>query len=127
MRLSTDCGATIRATVGHYLRANGALSAAGRVQVGDFLETTEGAATRVTHRVLEYGKGLYNPQTLDGEIVVDGLLASTYTTAVAPAVAHAWLAPARLAYQLCGLYTTAFDRGAERIIKFLPRGSSVLF
>lgn len=126
VRLSTECGATVRATAGHYLRVNGGLMAAGRVQVGDWVETAAGLATRVTQKHRESGRGLYNPQTLDGEIVVDGILASTYTTAVAPSTAHAWLAPVRLVYQLCGLYTTSFDRGAEEIVKFLPRGSGAI-
>lgn len=126
VRLSSECGATIRATAGHYLRVNGGLMAAGRVQIGDWIETAAGVATRVTEKHREFGRGLYNPQTLDGEIVVDGILASTYTTAVAPAAAHAWLAPLRLVYQLCGLCTTSFDRGAPEIVKFLPHGSSAL-
>lgn len=109
-----------------FLRVNGGLVAAGRIRVGDGLETAAGVASRVTQTSREYGSGLYNPQTLDGEIVVDGILASTYTTAVAPATAHAWLAPVRLMYQMCGLYTTSFDRGADDLVKFLPRGSGVL-
>jgi len=44
-------------------------------------------------------RGLYNPHTADGWLVVDGVLTSTYTTAVAPAVADAALAVARAAYR----------------------------
>lgn len=44
------------------------------------------------------GCGLYNPHTFDGAVVVSGFRTSTDTTAVAPAVAAAALAPARAAY-----------------------------
>lgn len=40
-------------------------------------------------------EGLYNPQTVHGDIVVDGIVASVYTEAVQPRVAHAMLAPMR--------------------------------
>lgn len=49
------------------------------------------------------GKGLYNPQTVHGDIVVDGFLATTYTSAVKAEVAHALLAPVRAAYMTVGL------------------------
>ena len=45
-------------------------------------------------------KGLYNPLTLAGDIVVDGILASTYTKAVTPKMAHAALAPLRMMYEI---------------------------
>jgi len=43
-------------------------------------------------------RGLYNPHTLDGGVVVDGFAASTFTAAVAPGVAAVALAPARAAF-----------------------------
>lgn len=49
------------------------------------------------------GKGLYNPQTVLGDIVVDGFLATTYTSAAKAEVAHALLAPVRAAYVTGGL------------------------
>lgn len=39
--------------------------------------------------------GLYNPQTIHGDIVVDGFVVSTYTADVTPSVAHAVLTPMR--------------------------------
>ncbi len=45
-------------------------------------------------------RGLYNPQTAAGDIVVDGFVASTYTTFASPRAAHALLAPLRLAASL---------------------------
>jgi len=43
-------------------------------------------------------RGLYNPHTLDGGVVVNGFAVSTWTAAVAPRVAAAALAPARAAF-----------------------------
>lgn len=52
---------------------------------------------------LGLGRALtFNPQTLDGDILVDGIVTSTYTTAVAPRVARAVLSPLRLLYTLDG-------------------------
>ena len=53
---------------------------------------------QVTRVVAE---GLYNPQTMHGDIVVDGVLASVYTAAVAPALVrlHMISSPARVITQ----------------------------
>ena len=48
--------------------------------------------------------GLYNPQTMHGNIVVNGVQASTYTTALHPSAAHALLTPLRTADVGCILY-----------------------
>jgi hypothetical protein len=44
----------------------------------------------------EWAEGLYNPHTMHGDIVVDGVHTSTYTDSVAPALAHALLWPVRM-------------------------------
>ena len=36
----------------------------------------------------EVATGLYNPHTMTGDIVVDGIQTSTYTAAIAPTLAH---------------------------------------
>jgi hypothetical protein len=46
--------------------------------------------------------GLYAPHTLNGDIVVNDFLVSTYTSALHPTVAHAGLAPVRGAYRMRG-------------------------
>jgi len=86
---------------GHLVYANGVRVPARDVVVGDAL-TTPGTATGVS-RVVAVGTavavGKVNPHTLHGDVVVDGVLVSTYTDALHPAVAHALLAPARTAYR----------------------------
>jgi hypothetical protein len=90
VRLSTAQG-SVRLTAGHYLYVNGKLQTARTVQVGDFLST--GKVTAVS---TEWADGLYNPHTMHGDIVVDGVKTSTYTDSVAPSLAHALLWPARM-------------------------------
>jgi len=105
--------AALDVTPGHYLYvfgrgdesgppATGAdarrrLVAAGAVAVGDRLQVRGAleAVTAVTASVAPSGR--YAPHTAAGSIVVDGVTASCYTTAVDPGVAHALLAPVRVA------------------------------
>jgi hypothetical protein len=81
------------------------------VRVGDTATSETGATKRVVSVSGEQARGLFDPQTLDGDIVVEGLLASTYTTIVEPALAHAALAPMRLFYQVFGVATSVDSQG----------------
>lgn len=123
VRIITESGDSVSMTAGHYLRVNGDLSSANKVKVGDLLETARGTLTSVIRIDHEIGFGLYNPQTLDGEIVIDGILVSTYTTAIAPIAAHVWLAPSRLLYRHFGIRSTVLEI-AERqeLARLLPLG-----
>jgi hypothetical protein len=57
--------------------------------------------------------GLYNPRTPAGDSVVNGILESAYTTAVAPSVAHVLLAPLLAAFRMAGLSTAALESGGQ--------------
>lgn len=48
-----------------------------------------------------WAEGLFNPNTFDGDLVVDGFLCSCYTTAISGPVAHGLLAPLRALARLC--------------------------
>lgn len=99
VRLVTRSGAQLTLTASHYLLANGQLTAAKAVQIGDILLLGSGVTSDVTAIESVSSIGLYNPHTLDGKLVVDGIETSTYTTAVHPRVAHAaLLAPLRAIY-----------------------------
>lgn len=99
VKILTSAGRAITATAGHYVLVGGGMVAAGGVRVGDVMTLGEGGETQVVAVERIFGAGLYNPQTLDGRIVVDGLVASTYTKAVEPGLAHAALAPLRALYR----------------------------
>jgi hypothetical protein len=122
IRIDTTSGHTLRATAGHYIHVNGALAAAGTVQLGDALVLGSGASTTVASISVERGVGLYNPQTLGGDIVVDSVLASTYTRAVDPAVAHAALAPVRVMYEWLGIHPPSFHDGGGTLAARFPQG-----
>ena len=86
------------------------LVAAGAVAIGDYVHVVDGPAAATapssngsrleavtaTATVTE-AAGRYAPHTTAGELLVDGVAVSAYTTAVAPMVAHGLLAPVRWA------------------------------
>ena len=82
---------TLHLSAGHYIYANSKLIPAKDVVVGDMVEDENGLEHQVTaiRKVLK--EGLFNPQTITGTIVVNGIKVSCYTTAVAPTIAHASL------------------------------------
>jgi hypothetical protein len=99
VRLDTASG-PLTATPTHYVYVDGALRPAGSVAVGDRLNRADGTVAAVVGVSLERHRGLFNPQTLHGDIAVDGFRTSTYTTAVAPSVASVLLAPVRALYRI---------------------------
>lgn len=98
VQLKLASGDVLRLTPGHYMYANGAMTAAKNVAVGDKIELGSGARTTVASVSSVTDTGLFNPQTLQGDIVVNGVRASTYTTAVEPTLAHSLLAPLRFMF-----------------------------
>lgn len=87
---------------GHYIYANGNLIAAKDVKTGDLLTLADGSVDPVTSVKEAVNAGLFNPQTAHGDIVVDGVVASTYTTFIQPSAAHTLLAPVRAFFALAG-------------------------
>lgn len=125
VEIATAGGAVVRATAGHFMYVNGGLAAAGTVAAGDSVELGRGGADVVARVSTVASTGLYNPQTVQGDVVVDGVRASTYTTAVEPAVAHAALAPARAVYAAFGWSTSVLDEGSSWAAA-LPSGGAVV-
>lgn len=128
IRLRTAAGPVVSVTSGHYMPISGkGLVAAGTISVGDslFLADSHHPSPVISIDLVAL-RGLYNPQTLHGHIAVDGVVASTYTTAVAPTFAHAVLAPFRALFRLLGSSTSALESGAGQFSKLLPRAPSVV-
>jgi len=110
VEMTTAAGAVLTATPSHLVYASGARVPAGTVAVGDALEVIppgSPAGEAVSSRVVAVRHvvrgGLVNPQTLHGDVVVNGVRASTWTTAVEPAVASGLLAPVRAAFRVAGV------------------------
>lgn len=113
--LDTASGASISLTEGHYIYSNNALMTAAEVRVGSLIRLGTGASDVVTSITFKLSYGLYNPQTITGDIVVNGIQASTYTTAVKPSLAHVVLAPLRAVYIAFGWSTSTFHHGQESL------------
>ncbi|GAB0493983.1 hypothetical protein MMPV_005271 [Pyropia vietnamensis] len=127
LRLTTSAGSTLTLTPGHYLWVNGERKAAKAVVVGDTLESVADATdVTVTAVTAVSATGLYNPQTLDGNIVVNGIRTSTFTMAIQPAVASALLSPLRVLFRASrgAVSIKAWEGvgGGRQWAELLPRG-----
>jgi len=129
VRLGLADGGALVASAGHYVYAGERLVAAAAVAIGDTLQVVAPGggwtAVAVTSVSRVDAAGLYNPQTLHGDIIVDGVRASTFTVAVAPAVASKLLAPLRAVYRSTGRSVRAFEGGGGALSALVPRGKAV--
>lgn len=124
VKLTTSSGKQLTLTGGHYIYADGSLTAASNVVVGAELRLGNGGVDKVVSIQAGKDSGLYNPQTTHGDIVVNGVVSSTYTTAVEPSFAHAILAPFRSLYALTGFQLTALESGGGVLADVAPRGAA---
>lgn len=83
-------------------RWRGGLSPVQNFNIGDALHHVDYGAVEIRSAVLDRRRGLYNPHTISGTIVVDGIVASCYTTFMNPLLAHSLLAPLRLIFRTFG-------------------------
>lgn len=129
LRIATVAGPTVTLSPEHYLYVNGVLAAARTARPGDLLSLADGAESPVLSVVPVRAEGLFAPHSLHGDIVVDGVRASTYTTAVHPRLAHhVLLAPLRALYRagmLNGL-GGVLDGGADGLARIMPSGPDTL-
>lgn len=107
-------------TEGHYLHvkrksSNPILVQALHVVVGDNVELGSGLWKPVTDVSTVSAQGLFNPHTIDGSIVVDGIRTSTFTNAIAFRTSQALLSPIRALYNVGGI-------GERQMGSFLRRG-----
>lgn len=123
LHIGTASGSKLKVTPGHYLYVNGNLAPAKAIALGDMLELADGSSEPVTQVSEVEASGLYNPQTLNGDIFVDGVKASTYTTAVAPAIAHAALSPLRALYKKTGFSASVERNFPASLLSMLPKPS----
>lgn len=114
VELSLEGGSKLSLTPDHYVAANGHVVYAKDVAIGDAIDYVDAGVTKSgavvkTSEVLE--RGLYNPYTLSGTIVVDGVVASCHSSwildgllppHVAAVVYQRLFVIPRLAYKLLG-------------------------
>ncbi len=106
--LTTESGHIIELSDGHYIStSNGGIVSARNVRIGDTLLSETGNTSVVTHIGRATKRGLHNPQTLDGNIVVNGIVASCFTEAIPEMMAVSILTPVRAVYRL-GIWSKPF-------------------
>ena len=115
--IRTETGNVIRLTPGHYLPLNGMYLPASDAKVGDMVQLADDSLSRIAQVRMVKGVGLFNPQTKHGDIVVDGVRASTFTNVVHRNMAHAMLAPLRLARDMLGLNMKLLEGGADFVTR----------
>lgn len=93
-------GFALTVSPGHYVYADDRLVPARAVHAGMRMRMAVSPDSPAISITTVWRMGLYNPQTLHGDIIVDGFVCSTYTEAVPALTAHALLAPVRLANHL---------------------------
>lgn len=103
VEISARSGQRVRASEGHYMYTWRGLTAAGDVTTADWIRVENGTMERVSSVKRVADTGLVNLQTVSGDVVVDGVWASTYTTAVRTEIAHAALAPLRALMEVVGM------------------------
>jgi len=114
-------GPTVRLTPDHYLYVNGKLATARTVKIGDKLIAADGSAVEVEKIDQVWANGLYNPHTMQGDVIVDGIRTSTYTDAINPTLAHAALWPVRMMYSAgIDIVGDAFDHGTPANLRHMP-------
>lgn len=116
VQLVTTMGA-LRASAGHLVHSGRGPLRARDVIVGDELPRIDGSYATVTAIKRVTDQGLFNPQTLDGNIVVDGFVVSTYTEAVPVKAAVPLLAPARALFVAAGIDASFGSLGVNGIVR----------
>jgi hypothetical protein len=116
--IRTVSGQVITLTPGHFICLSNALVDSAAAKVRDNIFLGNGALSTVSSVSQTVEAGLYNPQTLQGDIVVNGIIASTYTTALPPDTAHALLLPLRALYSAFSLLVNGFENCAiQHVVK----------
>lgn len=95
----------------HYLYVNeeSKIIPAHLVRSGDFLIDEYGQKLIVSKTKDVTKRGLFNPHTVTGDIIVNGVKTTTYTEAVQVSAAHSLLAPIRALFTSTGKATICLD------------------
>eukprot|EP00177_Eucheuma_denticulatum_P007321 GFKZ01013322.1.p1 GENE.GFKZ01013322.1~~GFKZ01013322.1.p1 ORF type:complete len:667 (-),score=80.35 GFKZ01013322.1:304-2304(-) len=126
IRIITAQGLQLDISSEHYLYVNRRMASAKVVRVGDVVESPGDGLVDVADVEIVWQRGLYNPQTFDGNIVVNGIRTSTFTTAVDPHMANGLLAPLRYLHRyndmLGTMLSALFRNGGGGLEAYIPSG-----
>lgn len=127
LEISFSNGMSLTLSDEHYTYVSGRLKAASAVRLGDKMKRDDGREIVVWDIRRVWATGKYAPHTIHGDLVVNGVVVSAYTTNVHPTIAHALLLPVRLVTVLTGLKEplgSMFYRGGKQLLRYLPRGAA---
>mmetsp|Transcript_39304 Transcript_39304/g.155927 ORF Transcript_39304/g.155927 Transcript_39304/m.155927 type:complete len:604 (+) Transcript_39304:588-2399(+) len=99
IRIESSDGHFIELSPTHYLVTGNELRAGKDIVLGDEIGLADGRSSPVIRISRVTKPGLYNPHTLQGTIVVNNVVASTYTQSVHPLIAEYLLSIPRLLYR----------------------------
>lgn len=121
VEISFHNGMSLTLSDNHYTYTNGGLISAAKVKLGQKMISGIGRSltVRAVRRVWRTGR--YAPHSMHGDLVVNGVLVSAYTTEIHPFLAHALFAPVRLFSFLAGVQEplgSMFYNGAGRLSKW---------
>lgn len=91
----TGCNRKLSLTEGHFLYVNRRLREAETVRIGDYLTLGNGSMCMVTAVCRELHRGVFNPHSLVGNLLVNDIWTSSYTSAMPYRSAHGMLTPIR--------------------------------
>mmetsp|Transcript_6594 Transcript_6594/g.19976 ORF Transcript_6594/g.19976 Transcript_6594/m.19976 type:complete len:574 (-) Transcript_6594:267-1988(-) len=112
-------GRRVTLSGGHLVRTGRGLASADQVGRGDCLVTADGSCEDVERSGRVWTRGLYNPHTTSGEVVVDDVAVSCYTRAVRVWVARLLLSVPKVLYT-CGVRDPLWGV-LDRSVWYLPR------
>mmetsp|Transcript_7448 Transcript_7448/g.13233 ORF Transcript_7448/g.13233 Transcript_7448/m.13233 type:complete len:155 (-) Transcript_7448:199-663(-) len=94
----------LKLSANHYLYVNEAqqMVVAGQVRIGDKVQIEGGHWATVLKVQFVHERGLYHPHTLHGDILVDGVHVSTFSSILPPWFQHGLLSVFRWMYWLAG-------------------------
>lgn len=125
VEISFPNGMSLTLSENHYTYADGRLVSAGEVQLGQKMTSGTGETLTVWDVRRVWKTGRYAPHSIHGDLVVNGVVVSAYTTEVHPSLAHALLAPVRLFSYVSGVQEplgSIFYRGSAQLSKWVPSG-----
>lgn len=127
LNILTASGHQLKVTAGHYVYVNGDLAPADRIRKGDRMTLASGVSSAVLSVTQSLEHGIYNPQTLQGDIVVNGVKASTYTVSFLPHHAHTMLAPLRYLFDCFGVSFSFMENGTpSSLMRYVSAFESAL-
>eukprot|EP00188_Purpureofilum_apyrenoidigerum_P000231 Plantae.Rhodophyta-Purpureofilum_apyrenoidigerum.ctg10920.p1 GENE.Plantae.Rhodophyta-Purpureofilum_apyrenoidigerum.ctg10920~~Plantae.Rhodophyta-Purpureofilum_apyrenoidigerum.ctg10920.p1 ORF type:complete len:730 (+),score=99.91 Plantae.Rhodophyta-Purpureofilum_apyrenoidigerum.ctg10920:198-2387(+) len=129
VRIETADGHAIELSSGHYIYVNGVLIAASTARIGDKVITHSGSPVSIAAISTVRRQGLYNPQTISGTIVVDGVQASAYTLAVPIQIARVLLFFPKMLYKLGvrdPLFSLLDGHAPQLVWTFMPSSPKVV-